>query len=337
MEQIRLGYETVRFMFVNFYHKTLGPCEFYIKTVLLAILCLVITGHNVISWVKAQTGVDFWQAVKEGGDKEGMIENDFKDVQKSHTNSSKKSSAWARSSEKGYLGYYVAHQNQTGGYKDGLKGDDYAMNGPKKIDDERAKKIVDNLKGKSKGELEDRPENVRARAEKPPVHSTTLPEDPGTKILKYSWEDGEDNVKMYLDVLPGYDSWLESGVQKEGISTYWDDRQSLLVLVMKGEEKWYLHIPLLFADIIDCKTIWKKKRLLIKLFKRKNEVWPTLDKKPPPKKPEYDDDLDELETDEGKSTKFINKASLPFGDDLDAYVDRAADGNIDIDSKAKWE
>ena len=87
-------------------------------------------------------------------------------MQKSHTNSSKPSSAWARSSEKGYLGYYVAHQNQTGGYKDGLKGDDYAMNGPKKIDDERAKKIVDNLKGKSKGELEDRPENVRARAEK---------------------------------------------------------------------------------------------------------------------------------------------------------------------------
>ena len=114
-------------------------------------------------------------------------------------------------------------------------------------------------------------------------------------------------------------------------------RQSLLVLMKRKEDNFYLHIPVLFADIIDCKTIFKKKRLILKLFKRKNDPWPTLAKKPEPKKTDYDDDLDELETDEGKKTKFVSKASLPFGDDLDAYVDRAADGNIDIDSKATWE
>mmetsp|Transcript_11771 Transcript_11771/g.21430 ORF Transcript_11771/g.21430 Transcript_11771/m.21430 type:complete len:338 (+) Transcript_11771:41-1054(+) len=331
------AYEAVKYIILNAYYKTIGPHEDLIKTILICVLAFLVTGHNVISWVRAQTGVDFWQAVKEGGDKEGMIENEFKDVQESHACATKPSTAWARSSEKGYLGYYVAHQNQTGGYKDGLKGADYQMNGPKKIEDERAKKIVENLKGKSSKQLEDRPENVRPRAEKPPVHSSTLPDDPGEKVLTYSFEDGEDNVKIYIEKLPGYDSWEEAGVEKEGISTYWDDRQSLLVLMKRKEDNFYLHIPVLFTDIIDCKTIWKKKRLILKLFKRKNDPWPTLAKKPEPKKTDYDDDLDELETDEGKKTKFVNKASLPFGDDLDAYVDRAADGNIDIDSKATWE
>ena len=72
------AYEAVKYIFLNAYYKTIGPHEDLIKTILIGVLAFLVTGHNVISWVRAQTGVDFWQAVKEGGDKEGMIENEFK-------------------------------------------------------------------------------------------------------------------------------------------------------------------------------------------------------------------------------------------------------------------
>ena len=33
----------------------------------------------------------------------------------------------------------------------------------------------------------------------------------------------------------------------------------------------------------------------------------------------------------------MNKASLPFGDDLNEFVEMAAEGDIDIDSKVQWQ
>ena len=38
----------------------------------------------------------------------------------------------------------------------------------------------------------------------------------------------------------------------------------------------------------------------------------------------------------GKKSRYLDKSKLPFGDDLNDYVDMVGGGNIDIDSKAKW-
>ena len=38
----------------------------------------------------------------------------------------------------------------------------------------------------------------------------------------------------------------------------------------------------------------------------------------------------------GKKSRYLDKSKLPFGDDLNDYVDRVGGGNIDIDSKVKW-
>jgi len=80
------------------------------------------------------------------------------------------------------------------------------MNGPKKLDPKQAA-------------------TIRQRSKRPPSHSAKLPDDAGTKILKYSWEDSDDMVKIYVTSLPGFDSWEEARVSKEGCSAYWDDRE----------------------------------------------------------------------------------------------------------------
>ena len=82
----------------------------------------------------------------------------------------KERSAWERSKKKGDLGYYAGHNS--GGYKDGLKDGDFAMNGPKKLDGSKAN-------------------TIRNRSKRPPSHSANLPDDAGTKIVKYHWEDSE--------------------------------------------------------------------------------------------------------------------------------------------------
>lgn len=73
------------------------------------------------------------------------------------------------------------------------------------------------------------------------------------------------------------------------------------------------------------------------MVKRKNDPWPTLGKEPPPPPKEDEDDNESFTSKDGKKTTFLNKASLPFGDDLNEFVDKAADGDIDIDSKVRWE
>ena len=113
-------------------------------------------------------------------------------------------------------------------------------------------------------EGDDKPDALRGRAkeESVPIHSSKLPDEPGEKILKYSWEDGEDAVRVYITSLPGYDTWSEANVENSGVSCYWDDRQSLLLLIHNGKgEKWYLHVPMLFADVVDAKAIWKLKKV----------------------------------------------------------------------------
>ncbi|GMH71123.1 hypothetical protein TrRE_jg5818 [Triparma retinervis] len=171
----------------------------------------------------------------------------------------KERSAWERSKKKGDLGYYAGHNS--GGYKDGLKDGDFAMNGPKKLDGSKAN-------------------TIRNRSKRPPSHSANLPDDAGTKIVKYHWEDSENVVRIYVENVPGYDSWAEADIASKGISVYWDDRESiLLMLVNSSGENFYLHVPALYRDVNDVQTIWKRNKCIVKITKRVDEPWPTLDKK----------------------------------------------------------
>ena len=71
---------------------------------------------------------------------------------------------------------------------------------------------------------------------------------------------------------------------KKGVALYWDDRESIaLLLTSEEDKKFYLHIPRLYRDVNDIRTVWKSKRLMIKISKKIDIPWPTLDNKPPEK------------------------------------------------------
>jgi hypothetical protein len=227
--------------------------------------------------------------------------------------------AWERSKEKGDLGYYQSHQ-KSGGYKDGLSQEDFKMGKPQKLSEEAQNKI----------------DAIKRSAAKNPPKDSKLPANPGTKVLKYSWEDAKDSAKIYIDEVPGYDTWAEADIPKQNCSVYWDDRESLILLLTNtaGDKSWYLHIPRLFRDVNDINTIWKKKRLTIKIMKRKDEDWDSLDFKPVLPKTDEDAEREFYEdrNPDKPKTKFMDKSRMPFGDDMGDYVDKM--GDIDIDSKA---
>mmetsp|Transcript_1304 Transcript_1304/g.2294 ORF Transcript_1304/g.2294 Transcript_1304/m.2294 type:complete len:205 (-) Transcript_1304:58-672(-) len=164
------------------------------------------------------------------------------------------------SKRKGDLGYYSAHR--TGGYKDGLNDGEFSMKGPKKLDENRARTIR-NRGGKN-----------------PSLHSAKIPEKAGTRLLKYTWEDDVCVVRIFVEHIPGYKSWAEADISSKGISVRWEDRESVLLLLHNSKkENFYLHIPELYRDVEDVRTVWKRNKCIIKITKRVYEEWPTLDKK----------------------------------------------------------
>ena len=172
--------------------------------------------------------------------------------------------AWDRSKSKGELGYYQGHQ-MTGGYKDGLSGDDYKMNGPRKLNSEEREKL--RLR-------------KNARGPEAPIGSSTSADIQGKRISTYAWEDAEDVVKIYIDSLPGCESWADAKIPKEGAKLQWQKTNSVTLLLKNVDEseKYFLHIPALYSDAKDVTLIWKRKRLLIKIIKRVRETWAALEK-----------------------------------------------------------
>jgi len=173
--------------------------------------------------------------------------------------------AWDRSKSKGDLGYYQGHQ-KTGGYKDGLKQEDFKMGAPRRLSEEE------------RGEIDD---VRRGAGEERGAAGSGLPEDPGRRVVKYAWEDSGGCARIYIDELPGYDSWSEAGVPKEGVTANCDDGESLVLLLASagGTDRWYLHIPRLFGGVEKVSCVWKRNKLVVKIGKRVNEEWPSLDRR----------------------------------------------------------
>ena len=129
------------------------------------------------------------------------------------------------------------------------------MKGPKKLDENRARTIR-NRGGKN-----------------PSLHSATIPENAGTRLLKYTWEDNVCVVRIFVKHVPGYKSWAEADISSKGISVRWEDRESILLLLHNSKkENFYLHIPELYRDVEDVRTVWKRNKCIIKITKRVYEV-----------------------------------------------------------------
>jgi hypothetical protein len=189
--------------------------------------------------------------------------------------------------------YYYAHNNPnaTGGYKDGLKMEDYTMNGPRLL---------------SKGGPA--PANGRTPIVEQDAHATEAPteqvqetkpkkisiHDPNVmNITKYLWDDpGDWNgiATVRIDTLPAEKiggttlDWKEVEIKDVKANLI---GEGLLVEVEADQgRKYQLKINKLYGDAAYVKTMIKPKRLLVRIYKKKNsvlavrdesnlEAWPT--------------------------------------------------------------
>jgi len=173
--------------------------------------------------------------------------------------------------------YYYAHNSskKTGGYSDGLKAEDYVMNGPR---------LLSKL-----GEDAAPPDNNGGPSGRNPIPSdASLSLEPsqivllrsklrGTALSKYLIDESKDKdvvATLYISDIPGYDSLQTYGVSKSGISTdFWSTgkRTSCATIQMHNDngEEFHLVIKKVNGLVKDVKLILKKNRLIVKLMKHR--------------------------------------------------------------------
>ena len=169
--------------------------------------------------------------------------------------------------------YYYAHNNSNskGGYADGLRAEDYVMNGPKLL---------------SKGGVRVDHENHEPGAPEATIENKTTPsvEKPkfisssaSKQITRYLWEDdGGDIAKIHIDCLYNSStetmSWEDASVSKDDVKVrlIGEDCDGLMVSVTtKDQKKFHLHVAKMYGSADSVKAVVKKHKLLIKITKRK--------------------------------------------------------------------
>jgi hypothetical protein len=172
--------------------------------------------------------------------------------------------------------YYYAHNNPgaTGGYKDGLRMEDFRMNGPRLLS-KGGQGVEDTAATSSE-------ETTVAAAAAPKTR--ILAQDPSiTNITKYLWDDpGDFNgiATIRIDALPlkkdKFVDWKD--VQVEDITADLPGEGLLLKIMTTDQGKYQLKINKLYGDAAAVKTVSKSKRLLVRIYKKKNAVLAVRDK-----------------------------------------------------------
>ena len=265
---------------------------------------------------------DIWKA--------GNNNNNNNSQQNSNSNSNNNNNNINRTTRKDKKGfgskYYYAHNdsNATGGYKDGLKMEDYRMNGPRllsrnglsvqdetatataTIDDDddddgdsKEKEMTydcdnnnsndNNAGGKENDDVQDNNNNNNAVVKNV------------TNITKYLWDDPGDSKgigTIRIDVLPSstssssspsYDDVKDVKIENVNASLM-EGGRGLLVNIDSTSSgggsscRYQLKINKLYEYASDVKVIIKPKRLLIKIYKKKTKNYNDLVAWPQPHK-----------------------------------------------------
>jgi hypothetical protein len=178
--------------------------------------------------------------------------------------------------------YYYAHNNpsSTGGYKDGLRMEDYTMNGPR-------------LLARNGVALADKDNNIAPVSDlSSPVQDSTDEGDRSTKkttrrivpISQYLWDDpGKGTGTIRVDQLPHPTkpgekrSWKDSGIARVraclvsdgcGIEVVMEPESSDEASGGGGGVEYRLVIPKLYGPVASVAAVTKPTRLLVKLEKR---------------------------------------------------------------------
>ena len=212
--------------------------------------------------------------------------------------------------------------NRTGGYKDGLRMEDYVMNGPKLLA-KGGKRVEEDAAVNAVGDDDDQlvtgctdaddTNNDGANGDAASnAHVPTVPSSPpalpsnSVPIARYMWDDAavasgcSDVGKLLIDTLPNKPSsapdikWEGAGIGRANVtaSLVGDDGRGLLIAIDRSDKAtgtqpkhYHLYIRRMYGEIAEVKVIVKAKRLLVKLIKKKNRlnIWDKKNLKPWPR------------------------------------------------------
>ncbi|KAL7468645.1 hypothetical protein ACHAXS_008878 [Conticribra weissflogii] len=205
--------------------------------------------------------------------------------------------------------YYYAHNNPNskGGYKDGLRAEDYVMNGPRllskggvRVDVEKSSSSIHSSgdcggnddfgkdtteKSQSSHDQNDdvdvqqqQPLQLQRSQQKPRIKSTI-----STPITRYLWDDDATGniAKIHIDTLPVSTTttipWQDAGITKDCVEArlLGEDNDGLFVAIRQpqpsiqsgNERKYHLHVPKMYKTAESVKVIVKKHKLIVKITK----------------------------------------------------------------------
>lgn len=170
--------------------------------------------------------------------------------------------------------YYYAHNSsrQTGGYTDGLKLEDYKMNGPR-------------LLSKSGVPVTDAPVAVNESVEPDAEQSSIISDESSSlAIKKFGWEDTDDAAKIRIENLPKkgsivhFTNWEEANISKAAIEANLINDDNGVLVKIKGNDgqNYHLKVPRLYGIATEVKAIRKVKRLIVKISKKNSRSWSSL-------------------------------------------------------------
>lgn len=237
---------------------------------------------------------------KEGPDenKNGKNKNVIKDIWQAGKGSSNDGSQKKAYNDKPFGSkYYYAHNNPnaTGGYKDGLRMEDYRMNGPRLLS-KGGKPATENGEDSGDTEKVDTAKEPESADGESKISSTStvksnnnakvgVAEPPLLQISKYLWDDpGDWNgvATIRIDSLPqrngtggggGLIPWKDANVESVEAKLA---GEGLTVKVVADKVNYQLKINKLYGDAAEVKTVTKPKRLLVKIHKKKTAVFSAL-------------------------------------------------------------
>lgn len=173
----------------------------------------------------------------------------------------------------------------SGGYKDGLRAEDYVMNGPRLLSkggipvvDDSNNSMVDTHNGGDDG--------IPPQSDETMNSITTIIDGPkrkmvaSTPITKYMWDDdGTGNIaKIHIDSLPISSTkaiqWADAGissVEQIQVRLIGDNNDGLYIGITShdGKRRYHLHVPKMYGEAESVKAIPKRHKLLVKITKKR--------------------------------------------------------------------
>lgn len=175
--------------------------------------------------------------------------------------------------------YYYAHNNSKGGYVDGLKMEDYTMNGPRLLS-KGGKPILreESISTTTNEDLNNNDRSSDKRMSSDVTTSTTTSAVRSLAINRYLWDDPGDSsgmASLRIESLPDPSNsqlhvpWKNVHAIIKTIDAKLLGEKSLLVLVQTDSVDYRLEIKKLFGSVASVKTVVKPKRLIIQIQKLK--------------------------------------------------------------------